>query len=98
VVVSNRNEYQGAVRYYYTRLNDIKPEMLSDATRNAKNAAQQFATESSTKLGKLKKANQGLFTILDRDESLSGRSDYASGVNDLVKKVRVVVSVDYSIE
>lgn len=98
VVVSNRNEFQGAVRYYYTRLNDIKPEMLSDATRNAKNAALQFAMESNTKLGKLKRANQGLFTILDRDESLSGRSDYASGVNDLVKKVRVVVSVEYSIE
>lgn len=98
VLVSNRNEYQGAVRYYYTKLNEIKPEMLTDATKNAKNAALQFAAESNTKIGKLKRANQGLFTVLDRDESLSGRSEYVSGVNDLVKKVRVVVSVEYSIE
>lgn len=98
VMVSNRNEFQGAVRYYYTRLNDIKPEMLIDATKNAKNAALGFAAENNAKVGKLKRASQGLFTVLDRDESLSGRSEYASGVNDLVKKVRVVVSVDYSIE
>ncbi len=100
VIISDRNEYMGAVRYYYTKLNEIKPEMLTDATGNAKNAAVQFANESNTKIGKLKKANQGLFTILDRDESLSGRAEggYAAGVNDLMKKVRVVVSVDYSIE
>jgi hypothetical protein len=101
VLVSNRNEYQGAVRYYYTKLNEIKPEMLTDATKNAKKAAEQFASESNTAIGKLKKANQGLFTVLDRDESLAGNADgggYNPGVNDLVKKVRVVVSVEYSIE
>lgn len=101
VLISNRDEYNGAVRYYYTKLNDIKPEMLTDATKNAKNAAIQFAKESNSKIGKLKKASQGLFSVIDRDESLSGPADaqmYASGTNDLVKKVRVVVSVDYSIE
>jgi hypothetical protein len=101
VLISNRDEYNGAVRYYYTKLNDIKPEMLTDATKNAKNAAIRFAKESNSKIGKLKKASQGLFSVIDRDESLSGPADaqvYASGTNDLVKKVRVVVSVDYSIE
>ncbi|MCE1199092.1 MAG: SIMPL domain-containing protein [Marinilabiliales bacterium] len=100
VMLSNRNEYQGAVRYYYTKLGEIKPAMLTDATRNAHNAAVQFAKESSTRLGKLKKANQGLFTVMDRDESLSGQAEggFAAGVNDLVKKVRVVVSVEYSVE
>ena len=101
VLLSNRNDFQGAVRYYYTKLNEIKPEMLTDATKNAKNAAEQFAIESNTKIGKIKKANLGLFSFLDRDESLSSRADaggYSSGVNDIVKKVRVVVSVEYSIE
>lgn len=101
VLVSNRNEFQGAVRYYYTKLNEIKPEMLTDATKNAKKAAEQFAAESKAVIGKLKKANQGLFTVMDRDESLSGNAEgggYSSGVGDLVKKVRVVVSVEYSIE
>lgn len=100
VIISDRNEYQGAVRYYYTKLNEIKPEMLTDATRNAREAAMQFAKESNSKIGKLKRANQGLFSILDRDQSLSGQSEggYASGVNDLMKKVRVVVSVEYSVD
>jgi uncharacterized protein len=101
VLISNRDEYMGMVRYYYTKLNDIKPEMLTDATKNAKNAAIQFAKESNSQIGKLKKASQGLFSVIDRDESLSGPADpnmYANGTNDLMKKVRVVVSVDYSIE
>lgn len=101
VLISNRDEYMGAVRYYYTKLSEIKPEMLTDATRNAKNAAIQFAQESNTKIGKLKKASQGLFSVIDRDESLSSPAEgggYAAGTNDLIKKVRVVVSVDYSIE
>lgn len=100
IIISDRNVYQGTVRYYYTKLNEIKPEMLMDATRNARDAATQFAKESNSKIGKLKRANQGLFSILDRDQSLSGQSEggYASGVNDLMKKVRVVVSVEYSVD
>lgn len=101
VMISNRDEYMGMVRYYYTKLNEIKPEMLTDATKNAKNAAIQFAKESNSRIGKLKRASQGLFSVIDRDESLSGPADanmYSNGTNDLMKKVRVVVSVDYSIE
>jgi len=100
VVLNNANEYEGAIRYYFTKLNEIKPVMLAEATKNAKSAAIQFTNESDTKLGKLKKANQGLFTIVDRDEALSNQSDggYMTGVSDIYKKVRVVVSVEYSIE
>ena len=57
--------------------------------------------EGNSSIGKLKKASQGLFSVIGRDESLSAPADgnmYASGTNDLMKKVRVVVSVDYSIE
>ena len=100
VVLNNANEYEGAIRYYFTKLNDIKPVMLAEATKNAKNAAIQFTNESDTKLGKLKKATQGLFSIVDRDEALSNQADggYMAGVSDIYKKVRVVVSVEYSIE
>jgi len=100
VVLNNANEYEGAIRYYFTKLNEIKPVMLAEATKNAKNAAIQFTNESDTNLGKLKKANQGLFTIVDRDEALSNQADggYMTGVSDIFKKVRVVVSVEYSIE
>jgi uncharacterized protein len=101
VVLSSGNESGGSVRFIFTKLNDIKPEMLIEAIGNAKNAAVQFTKESGTKLGGLRKANQGLFSIVDRDEYLSGQSEggyYPMSGSDLFKKIRVVVNVDYSIE
>ena len=97
VVISN-NEYGNPIQYYFTRLNDIKPEMISEATKNAREAALKFATENSSSLDRLKKANQGLFTIVDRTAALStGEGGYASSTIDLYKKVRVVISAEYSI-
>jgi hypothetical protein len=101
VVLSNRNEFQGSVNYVFTKLNDIKPDMLTEATNNARSAAIQFTKESKTKLGNLKKASQGLFTIIDRDQVLSGQENggyYPNSGSDLYKKVRVVVNIDYSIK
>lgn len=99
VFISNRNMYGGAVRYSFTRLNEIKPEMLTEATRNAHVAATQFTSESNVRLGKMKRATQGLFSIVDRDESLNlGDGGYGGNTADIFKKVRVVVSVDYSID
>jgi len=98
VVLSNRNEYEGSVKFFFTKLNEIKPDMLSEATRNAREAAEKFAKESNTRLGDLRKATQGLFTIIDRDDFLSGQTNYGMSGSDLYKKVRVVVNVDYSIK
>lgn len=97
VVVSN-NEYGNPIQYYFTKLNEIKPAMISEATLNAKEAAMKFSSENDSRLGRLKKANQGLFTIVDRTASLSGgEGGYASGTLDIYKKVRVVISAEYSI-
>lgn len=100
VVISASQGYMTPVKYMYTKLNDIKPQMLTEATRNAKKAAIQFTTESDVTLDNLRKANQGLFTIIDRDESATGQNDggYYQNLNDVYKKVRVVVSVDYYIK
>ena len=98
VFLSN-SDYGNPLQFYFTKLNEIKPEMITEATQNARKAAQQFANENDSKLGSLKKANQGLFTIVDRTASLSGgEGGYASGTNDLFKKVRVVISAEYSID
>lgn len=96
LITDNYNTLQ----YLYTGLNDIKPEMLSEATQNAKLAALEFTKESDVKLGKLKRANQGLFTIVDRDYSIMSPNygSYSDAVYDVYKKVRVVVSVDYSVK
>jgi len=73
VVISNVNEYMPSVQYLYTDLNNIKPEMLSEATQNARKAALEFTKESNVSLGNLKKASQGLFTIVDRDDFIAGQ-------------------------
>jgi hypothetical protein len=101
VVLTSANEYGGSsVKYIFTKLNEVKPDMLSESTVSARNAAIRFTKESQTKLGKLKRASQGIFSIVDRDESLSGQAEGGggAGTNDMYKRIRVVVSVEYSIE
>lgn len=73
--------------FEYTALNDIKPDMIAEATRNARDAAQKFADDSGSRLGKIKTASQGQFSIEDRDSYTPS-----------IKKVRVVTYVDYYIE
>ena len=98
VALSSKEDFN-ALRFIFTKLNDIKPAMLSEATKNARKAAEEFTKESGTSLGKMRQATQGLFSIVDRDASLSGQADggYYSGSADVYKKVRVVISVEYSI-
>jgi hypothetical protein len=65
-------------------LNAIKPEMIEEATKNAREVAVKFAKDSESKLGKIKSANQGTFSIEDRDSN-----------TPYIKKVRVVTNVTY---
>jgi len=74
-------------RYMFDALNDIKPAMIQEATKNARLAADQFAKDSETKLGKLQNASQGWFQIDDRDSATPE-----------IKIVRVVVEVMYEVE
>ncbi len=101
IVVSSMADYRPAVQYLFTKLNDIKPAMLSEATQNARAAAMEFAKESNVTLGSLRKANQGLFSIVDRDAYISGQAGeggyYGSNTSDIFKKVRVVIHVEYAI-
>ena len=80
-------DYRYNVTYEYTDLNKIKPQMIEEATRNAREAAQKFATDSDSKLGKIKSARQGQFEITDRDAN-----------TPYIKKVRVVTGLDYYLE
>ncbi|MBR6601297.1 MAG: SIMPL domain-containing protein [Bacteroidaceae bacterium] len=75
-------EYQTV--YSFTKLNDIKPSMIETATKNARETAEKFAADSNSKLGKIKRATQGQFSITDRDSN-----------TPYMKNVRVVTSVDY---
>ncbi len=70
--------------YSFESLNDIKPEMIHDATANARLAAEQFASDSGSKIGKIKTATQGTFSIESRDSN-----------TPQIKKVRVVTCLTY---
>jgi len=94
VVLSVKNEWQAeGPRFIFTQLKTIKPDMMAEATRNSKTAAQQFAQESGSRLGTIRRASQGLFSIEDRDSFQAGQA--ATGSSDPFKRVRVVVTVDY---
>ncbi|WP_416462525.1 SIMPL domain-containing protein [Sphingomonas sp. VDB2] len=78
------------MKYSFTKLNDVKPDMVAAATRDARAAAEQFAKDSGSGVGGIKSATQGYFSIDARDgEGGDGSSDTP------YKKVRVVTTVDF---
>lgn len=78
--------------YMYTKLNEIKPEMIAQATKNAREAAGQFAQDSKSNVGKIMSADQGWFNIL----SAYGSETEAEQVS-IEKKVRVITTVNFSL-
>lgn len=85
--------------YKFTGLNSIKPDMITEATRNARAAADRFAKDSGSQVGSIRQANQGVFSILPEDQaSDGGEAGYGSADSSMMKTVRVVTSVDYYLE
>lgn len=84
VIISNEYNYQ--TQFEYTALNDIKPEMVEEATRNARAVAQKFAEDSDCELGNIRQATQGQFSI-SSDET-----------TPQIKNIRVVTTVKYALE
>jgi len=78
------SNYQSKTEYIFSRLNQVKPEMIEEATTKAREVATKFAEDSNSKLGKIKRASQGQFSISARDNN-----------NPHIKRVRVVSTVDY---
>ena len=70
--------------YEYNGLNDIKPSMIAESLENARSAADEFAKNSHSKIGKMRTASQGYFEVEGLEEN-----------TPQVKKVRVVTTVEY---
>lgn len=83
-IAISANDYGNQVQYEFNGLNAIKPAMIEEATHNARKAAEQFAKDSESELGKIKSASQGLFTVSDHDS-----------YTPYVKRVRVVTTVNF---
>jgi hypothetical protein len=77
-------DYETRTEFLFNGLNDIKPAMIEEATKNARAAAEKFAKDSDSVLGKIKEAQQGQFSIDDRDSNTPH-----------IKRVRVVSTVVY---
>ena len=86
-IVGNEYDEMSSVSYEFTGLNQIKPEMIAEATKNARKTAEQFATDSNSKLGKIRTADQGQFSIDNRDQN-----------TPWLKNIRVVTTVVYYLE
>ena len=83
-ITINADEYQSRAEYIFTGLNKVKPDMVEEATRNARTVAEKFAADSASTLGKIKNARQGQFSIVDRDSNTPH-----------IKKVRIVSTLEY---
>lgn len=81
------DSYQNKTRFMFTELNKIKPDMIKQATESARETAEKFARDSKSKLGKIKRASQGLFSVNNLDVTTPH-----------IKKVRVVTTVTYFLE
>lgn len=86
IILSSKNEWR-PIEYIFTGLNGLKPSMIEEATKNAREVAEKFARDSDSRVGKIRIARQGLFTINDRDQNTPE-----------VKMVRVVSTIDFQLE
>ena len=80
------DSWENPTTYEFTGLNDVKPQMIEEATKNARLAAEKFAKDSNSKLGEICNASQGQFTISDRDN-----------YTPHIKNLRVVTTISYQL-
>jgi hypothetical protein len=85
ILLGSKNEWQ-PVEYIFTGLNEIKPEMVEEATRNAREVAEKFARDSEARVGAIRTARQGLFSVADRDAN-----------TPQIKRVRVVSTLEFQL-
>jgi len=86
ILMSSKNTWQ-PIQYSFSGLNKLKPAMIEEATKNAREVAEKFARDSNSKVTKIKSAQQGLFSINDLDQNTSD-----------IKIVRVVSTIEYQLE
>jgi len=85
ILLGSKNNWR-PIEYLFTGLNELKPAMIEEATRNAREVAERFAQDSQSEVGGILVARQGLFTIEDRDQS-----------TPQIKTVRVVSTIDFQL-
>ena len=86
IAISNQ-DYNSRTEFLFTELNKVKPEMVQSATQNAREVATKFASDSDSRLGKIKQASQGQFSISNRDSN-----------TPYIKRVRIISTLNYYLD
>jgi len=86
IILESKNTWK-PIEYTFSGLNDLKPIMIEEATKNARQVAEKFAKDSNSEVGKIMDAQQGLFSIYDRDQN-----------TPYIKTVRVVSTLEYQLK
>jgi hypothetical protein len=96
-VVIQSGQNSGGVVYKFNGLNALKPDMITEATRNARSSADRFAADSGSQVGAIRDANQGVFSISAANAGGTGEDGGFDQQADssIMKKVRVVSTIDY---
>jgi len=81
------------VRYFLDRFNELRPVLIEEATKNAQQVAQSFAKTTGTQIGGIRKANQGVIRLTNPDALPN--DEYDSGTDSLMKKMRVVATLEF---
>jgi hypothetical protein len=92
-VVFSSDSYNAGPSYIFTKISDLKGEMLTEATQRAREAAEKFAEESGAKVGVIQSANQGIFEVNPAVEIPNDRPE-----KQIDKKVRVVTTITYFLD
>lgn len=92
--------YGQGIRYVFNGLNALKPDMITEATKNARASADRFAADSGSEVGSIRSANQGVFSISAADGGSAAPGEEGGGGGSspdasIMKKVRVVATIDY---
>lgn len=103
IVLVGENQYgpSSGISYIFNGLNAIKPDMITEATRNARSAADRFAADSGSRVGSIRQAEQGVFSITAASAGGAVNADAPFDANEkgsLMKKVRVVTTVEYYLQ
>ena len=90
---------EGAVanpRYVVSKFNELRPQLLAEATKNARATAQQFAADAGARIGKIRSANQGMIQIFGDDGN--DESGPFSPTSTLIKRIRVVSTFEFDLQ
>jgi len=84
------------VLYYLDKFNDLRPELIAEATKNAQQVAESFAKTTGSHIGGIRRANQGVIRLLN--PNASPNDEYDTGLTSLMKKIRVVSTLEFYLQ